>query len=159
MKQYIILGILTLIISTIGVFQSNAYGVQDNDHDGVPNDLDQCPHLKEDYLGVVDGCPSKFVPWYDVDSDGIPDDIDVCPTVRETFNKFQDDDGCPDISSYASKETADTDNDGIADFIDSCPTQPETFNGYQDTDGCPDKFTSTLDTDGDGIPDVVDACP
>ena len=74
----------------------------DNDSDGVPNNIDHCPHLKEDYDpqygNNIDGCPADFVPWYDADYDGIPDHIDQCPTSRENYNKFQDEDGCPDVA-------------------------------------------------------------
>ncbi|PCH79143.1 MAG: thrombospondin, partial [Rhodospirillaceae bacterium] len=72
--------------------------------------------------------------WHDADSDGIQDHLDNCPTLRETYNKFQDDDGCPDFIAD-NKLTADTDGDGIVDYLDLCPTQPETFNGFLDGDG------------------------
>ena len=64
----------------------------------------------------------------------------------ETYNKFQDEDGCPDYVAD-NKLTADTDNDGIVDYLDLCPTQPETFNGIYDADGCPDRFDLKLDSD------------
>jgi len=110
MKQYSIFGFL-LLIASIGIFHS-AFGVEDNDNDGVPNNLDLCPNLKEDYTGAIDGCPSTFIPWYDADFDGIPDHIDVCPTVRETYNKFQDEDGCPDLTPSTDKTVVDTDGGG-----------------------------------------------
>ena len=72
----------------------------DFDGDGVPNSLDLCPHLLEDYDpqygNNIDGCPADFVPWYDEDYDGIEDHLDECPTLKEHYNKFQDSDGCPD---------------------------------------------------------------
>ena len=103
MKNYYILGFLLLLTSTIGMFPTGVYAtVNDNDDDGVPNDVDQCPNLKEDYDpqygNNIDGCPADFVPWYDVDYDGIEDHVDDCPTVKERYNKYQDDDGCPDIA-------------------------------------------------------------
>ncbi|MFM9875016.1 MAG: thrombospondin type 3 repeat-containing protein, partial [Nitrosarchaeum sp.] len=122
MKKYQILAFLLLIISS-GMFQGTVYGSQDNDNDGIPNSLDQCPNLKEDndpQFGTnEDGCPSGFVPWRDSDFDGIPDYLDNCPAVKETYNKIQDDDGCPDSLSYSGKAIPDTDNDGIADFLDT----------------------------------------
>jgi len=108
MKKYQILGFLILIVSSIGISQSNIYGVQDTDSDGVPNENDHCPNLQEDYQGIIDGCPSNFVPWYDADYDGIPDSLDTCPTVRETYNKFQDEDGCPDIAPTVGKALVDS---------------------------------------------------
>jgi len=98
MKKHYILGFLLLLTSTIGMLSSSVYAIEaiDSDGDGVPNDVDFCPHLLEDYKGNIDGCPSSFVPWYDADYDGIQDHLDNCPTVKETYNKFQDEDGCPD---------------------------------------------------------------
>ncbi len=95
----------------------------------------------------------------DRDRDGVPDHLDNCPLSPETYNKFQDEDGCPD--NVADSAFADTDNDGIEDKIDFCPTDPEIFNGYRDTDGCPDVAVdiTIIDTDGDGIADKSDNCP
>ncbi|MGH1522275.1 MAG: hypothetical protein ACRBB2_07995, partial [Nitrosopumilus sp.] len=67
--------------------------VEDLDNDGVDDIYDSCPNLIEDYEGIVDGCPSNFVPWYDEDYDGIEDHVDQCPDIKETYNKFQDNDG------------------------------------------------------------------
>ena len=85
---------------------------------------------------------------------------DQCPNERENFNKFQDEDGCPDVVDF--KITGDIDNDGIGDEDDLCPYSPETYNKFQDEDGCPDtiydnKFTT--DSDEDGIIDNLDLCP
>ena len=87
------------------------------------------------YGNNIDGCPADFVPWYDADYDGIQDHVDSCPTVKETYNKFQDEDGCPDLSPDGNVGVADTDGDGFPDYLDLCPTQSETFNGIDDTDG------------------------
>ena len=90
------------------------------------------------------------------DLDGILDSLDSCPMIDETYNKFQDDDGCPDFVSDA-KGIPDTDGDGISDYVDSCPNQPETYNGILDSDGCPDKGTSG-DSDSDKYADEFDQC-
>ena len=58
------------------------------------------------YGNDIDGCPADFVPWYDADYDGIQDHIDNCPTVKETYNLFQDEDGCPDLSPDGTKPIA-----------------------------------------------------
>jgi outer membrane protein OmpA-like peptidoglycan-associated protein len=55
---------------------------------------------------------------------------DECPDEPEDKDKFEDEDGCPDL---------DNDNDGIPDTEDKCPNEPETINGKDDEDGCPDK--------------------
>ena len=73
----------------------------------------------------------------DRDKDGYPNDLDGCPDAPEDFDKFEDEDGCPDV---------DNDKDGILDTVDDCPLQPEDVDGFQDDDGCPDP-----DNDKDGI--------
>ncbi|MSP61610.1 MAG: OmpA family protein [Myxococcales bacterium] len=116
--------------------------VHDSDGDGVPNESDKCPLVKEDKDGFEDGdgCPDP-----DNDQDGVPDGEDRCPNQAEDRDKFQDDDGCPD---------PDNDKDGIVDLRDRCPNQPEDKDGIEDDDGCPD-----LDNDGDGVDDDKDKCP
>jgi hypothetical protein len=92
MKKQFLLGFLLLVTVSIGMVPSGVYAAGndiDNDGDGVPNALDFCPHLLEDYDpeygNNIDGCPADFVPWYDADYDGIQDHIDQCPTVKETY--------------------------------------------------------------------------
>lgn len=84
----------------------------------------------------------------DRDGDGLRDDEDQCPDAPEDFDRFQDQDGCPDL---------DNDNDGIPDSEDQCVNVPEDRDGDADTDGCPEG--SGGDRDGDGILDAVDKCP
>ena len=83
----------------------------------------------------------------DVDNDGYRDDVDECPEDPEDFDKFQDEDGCPE---------ADNDNDGILDGQDKCPLEAEDMDGWMDTDGCPE---TDDDNDGDGILNAQDKCP
>ena len=149
--------------------------VHDEDKDGVPDEVDQCPELAEDKDGFedADGCPD-----FDNDDDGVPDDSDRCPTEKEDSDGFEDDDGCPDpdndhdgildtvdacpneagLASTDAKlngcPVRDSDVDGIPDPLDKCPQQAEDKDSFQDEDGCPD-----LDNDNDRVPDVDDACP
>ncbi|MCH6586259.1 MAG: thrombospondin, partial [Thaumarchaeota archaeon] len=74
----------------------------------------------------------------DSDGDGINDEIDLCPNQKETYNKYNDDDGCPDIAPEQSRYKHDADLDGIIDDYDLCPLEPEDYDGDRDTDGCPD---------------------
>jgi len=113
----------------------------DNDQDGIPDVLDKCPN--EPGPRENDGCPFHKV--NDRDGDGIPDDVDKCPDEPEDFDKFEDEDGCPDL---------DNDKDGIPDKLDLCPNDPEDKDGFEDEDGCPDP-----DNDHDRILDVNDKCP
>lgn len=66
---------------------------KDEDGDGVPDDDDQCPELREDKDGFEDqdGCPDG-----DNDNDGVPDSDDQCPKQKEDEDGVDDDDGCPE---------------------------------------------------------------
>jgi OOP family OmpA-OmpF porin len=150
----------------------------DMDHDGVADDLDQCPEIAEDRDGFEDsdGCPD-----IDDDEDGIVDKEDACPRVkgvestdpkkngcppddRDHDGVPDSEDACPDAWGEKSPDpkmtnmngcpTTDRDGDGIPDRLDRCIDQPEDKDGYKDDDGCPDP-----DDDGDGISDKDDACP
>jgi len=114
----------------------------DRDGDGIPDTIDRCPDIPEDFDNEndEDGCPD-----YDRDNDGVADDRDKCPDQKEDKDGFADADGCPDF---------DNDRDGLMDASDQCPNQSEDFDGFQDVDGCPD-----TDNDGDDIPDLQDRCP
>ena len=118
------------------------FGSNDSDRDGIPNKLDACPKLAEDFDGFEDedGCPED-----DNDLDGIADADDRCPNEAEDMDGFQDSDGCPDL---------DNDGDMIPDRTDRCPDEAEDMDGFQDRDGCPDP-----DNDGDGVLDAADNCP
>jgi hypothetical protein len=148
----------------------------DMDHDGVPDDVDQCPELPEDKDGFEDrdGCPEldndddgildkedacpdvpgvpsddphqNGCPQPDRDKDGVPDAVDACPDEKGVETSDPKTNGCP--------MSKDRDGDGIPDAKDKCPDQPEDKDGFQDDDGCPDP-----DDDGDGIGDAQDACP
>ncbi|MEO7094069.1 MAG: transporter, partial [Polyangiales bacterium] len=130
--------------------------VIDDDNDGVPDSIDECPGLPGDKFGPQPGCPSYDdeatgprpadegelgpptdpsagadpVAPADRDSDGIADDVDKCADNAETMNGYEDDDGCPE---------ADSDSDTFLDDVDRCPNEAEIFDGIDDEDGCADK--------------------
>jgi outer membrane protein OmpA-like peptidoglycan-associated protein len=116
--------------------------IQDDDHDGIRNNVDRCPKDAEDLDGFEDkdGCPDL-----DNDKDGITDRNDSCTNAAEDKDGFNDDDGCPDY---------DNDGDGLVDIKDQCPNVAEDIDGFEDSDGCPDK-----DNDKDAVLDSVDKCP
>jgi OOP family OmpA-OmpF porin len=146
----------------------------DADHDGVKDDIDQCPELAEDRDGVqdADGCPDLE----DHDDDGVPDGDDQCPNDKEDNDGYEDADGCPDpdndedgisdeqdacpnqegevYEDLTIKGCPDTDEDGLVDKLDKCPGKAEDFDGFEDADGCPEP-----DNDADDVPDADDACP
>jgi OOP family OmpA-OmpF porin len=65
----------------------------DQDADGVPDDVDECPDLPEDRDGVqdADGCPED-----DADGDGILDRDDACPIVAGAPSDDPTKNGCPE---------------------------------------------------------------
>jgi len=102
---------------------------KDNDNDGVPNGVDECPNIPG--LWKYNGCNDK-------DEDGIYDSKDACPNLYgEKENK-----GCP------MESIIDSDQDGLVDSVDECPF----LKGLPEHNGCPD-------TDKDGVSDKTDLCP
>jgi OmpA-OmpF porin, OOP family len=67
----------------------------DQDADGVPDDVDECPDLPEDRDGIQDqdGCPED-----DADADGVLDTQDACPLVAGTPSPDPKRNGCPRAS-------------------------------------------------------------
>ncbi len=91
--------------------------VRDSDDDGIPDDLDKCPHTPRGVTVDARGCP------LDSDGDGVADYLDKCPdTPRDVKVDTQ---GCP----------IDSDGDGVADYLDKCPGTPADVR--VDTEGCP----------------------
>lgn len=85
-------------------------GCLDEDLDGVPNYLDNCPQTRGD---LPNGC------LRDDDRDGIPNVQDRCPAIPGD----RQGQGCP----------VDSDGDGVIDSEDSCPSQ----FGQRENSGCP----------------------
>lgn len=81
----------------------------------------------------------------DADGDGLLDAKDSCPAQAEDADRFQDEDGCPEL---------DNDQDLILDTADTCPLESEDKDDFQDADGCPEP-----DNDQDGVLDAQDRCP
>jgi outer membrane protein OmpA-like peptidoglycan-associated protein len=80
----------------------------------------------------------------DTDGDGLFDSADRCPAQAEDLDRYEDNDGCPDL---------DDDQDQVANDKDRCPAEAEDRDGQDDEDGCPD-----LDDDGDQVLDATDRC-
>jgi outer membrane protein OmpA-like peptidoglycan-associated protein len=106
---------------------------RDRDGDGYPDDIDQCPDIKEDGKepDPSDGCPAGS----DRDKDGIPDDADACPDIPEDKDGVADHDGCPE---------EDADKDKVPDTEDKCPTEAGPRSSIAEKNGCP------LIREGDG---------
>ncbi len=117
----------------MAAFVTDVFLYPDDDGDGVPNHLDECPDTPHGVTVDARGCP------VDSDGDGVPDYLDKCPATPKGVTV--DSHGCP----------VDTDGDGVADYLDKCPGTPKGVR--VDADGCP------VDSDGDGVPDYLDKCP
>ncbi len=123
----------------------------DMDHDGVPDDVDQCPDVPEDRDGFEDsdGCPE-----IDDDDDGIIDKEDACPRVPGVESPDRRKNGCPagDADGHGTGDSLD-EGDKVAK-TDFCPDQPEGKDGSED--GCP---APDPDRDGDTYDNDKDQCP
>jgi OOP family OmpA-OmpF porin len=89
----------------------------DDDADGVPNHLDECPDTPRGVKVDAVGCP------LDTDGDGVPDYLDKCPGTPRGVKV--DSVGCP----------LDSDGDGVPDHLDKCPGTPRGVP--VDDNGCP----------------------
>ncbi|HUW81252.1 MAG TPA: choice-of-anchor Q domain-containing protein [Phycisphaerae bacterium] len=129
-----------------GTVDMGAYERQDDDGDGVTDEMDNCPDSSnadqqdtdgDDVGDACDDCPDTAA--------GDPVDADGCSTDDDDGDGVLNDaDDCPDTPSCATNIDADgcaidSDGDGV---FDGCPVTPQ-----------------VLDDDGDGVPNDQDACP
>jgi hypothetical protein len=133
----------------------------DKDHDGVPDDVDQCEDIPEDRDGFEDsdGCPD-----IDNDQDGIIDREDACPNVAGPKSDNPKLNGCPHeekkpeppkpIEPPPPDPNKDDDGDGILNGVDACPDKPGEPSTDPKMNGCPNP-----DRDGDTYPNEQDECP
>ena len=144
----------------------------DDDGDGVPDSVDNCPAVKNpeqtnsdtDLIG--DACDP------DDDNDGHLDEDDCAPTnpaVHPTQFELCDgsDNNCNDLIDEGFLNTdgtgdadcldTDDDDDGVPDNFDSCPTIFNPDQNNSDTDLLGDACDP--DDDNDGTPDALDCAP
>ncbi|MEW5853268.1 MAG: thrombospondin type 3 repeat-containing protein [Myxococcota bacterium] len=119
----------------------------DDDEDGIPDDVDNCPAvanpLQEDNSGdgvgnACDRCPGPSEES-DQDADGIQDACDLCPFTYHPANTDMDGDGVGDACD------PDVDGDSISNASDPCPRRASPADEN--------------DVDGDGVGDACDNCP
>ena len=101
----------------------------DDDGDGIPDPLDDCPDTETGSLVYNDGCAHEVTEEeeneetvnnetaVDTDGDGVPDEDDTCPE-EDASGHDANADGCID----------DSDNDGVKNDVDVCP--------FDATDAC-----------------------
>jgi hypothetical protein len=142
----------------------------DTDHDGVPDNLDNCPYFfnpcQEDLNGnsVGDACDA------DIDGDGLPNTSDNCPYASNPDQQNPDGDSlgsvCDNCPLLPNANQSDVDSNGIGDICDPCTdTDHDGFGdpGYAATicnlDNCPDTSNADQsDVDTDGVGDACDNC-
>ncbi len=94
----------------------------DNDADGVPNNIDTCPNTPSGQIVNATGCSDNQL---DSDGDGVTNSSDVCPNTPsgQTVN-----------SSGCAQSQLDDDSDGVKNSIDICPNTPS--GQAVDANGC-----------------------
>ena len=114
----------------------------DDDGDGVYDEVDLCPDTPLFEFVDTDGCADSQL---DADVDGVSNADDICPETSE--GSTVDSDGCSN-----EQLVQDSDDDGVYDIDDLCPDSTLAV----DADGCDE---NQRDSDGDGVSDGVDLCP
>ncbi len=160
---------------------ADAGGAPDQDEDGVPDVVDNCPQVANpqqenqdtDTAGdACDNCPQHTNPGQgDQDGDGVGDACDNCPQTPNADQQNSDSDlwgdACDNCTHVYNPGRADADLDGVGDLCDNCPRQANPAQTDQDLDGfgdlcdnCPQHNDPTqMDSDGDGVGDACDNCP
>jgi hypothetical protein len=112
----------------------------DSDHDGVPDEYDNCVDVPNGEYIYVDIATSNQL---DSDFDGVGDACDNCPLDSNPGQHDYDHDGIGNVCDSCIDGSCDYDHDGEPDDVDNCPM---VFNPSQ------------TDTDGDGVGDACDNC-
>ncbi len=168
-------------------FPFDATVSKDNDDDGIDDDADNCPAIKnanqvnfdgdaygdvcdddDDNDGVsddVDAFPFDAARSIDSDGDGIDDNADNCPATKNYSQLDSDVDGSGDAcDTFPFDKANDIDNDALGADVDNCPLVANSTQADIDSDGIGDAcdafpFDADNDIDKDGKGADVDNCP
>ena len=124
----------------------------DDDNDGILDDVDNCPMTSNADQLDTDGDMIGDVCDDDDDNDGVLDVNDNCPLTPNPDQADLDGDGIGDVC----EDPNDLDGDGIVNLEDNCAQVPNENQKDNDGDGIGDACDP--DDDNDGIPDSTDNC-
>ena len=132
---------------------------EDQDNDGIQDDLDQCPDTKPGTAVDPKGCSAdqqEEAYLGDDDNDGVFNFLDACPNTSPGV--AVDPKGCSEEQGGDPEYIRDTDQDGVIDIIDVCPDTAagDPVNEF----GCSDaQLAEITDFDQDGVDNEFDQCP
>jgi len=132
---------------------------EDQDNDGIQDELDQCPDTKPGIAVDPKGCSAdQQAEAYlgDDDNDGVFNFLDACPDTNPSV--AVDPKGCSEEQGGDPDYIRDTDEDGVIDIIDVCP---DTVAGDPVNEfGCSEaQLAEITDFDQDGVDNEFDQCP
>jgi alpha-tubulin suppressor-like RCC1 family protein len=156
--------------------------IQDEDSDGIFDDMDDCPNESgnssqdrigcpdmdgDGYSDLGDAFPSDIAEWNDTDADGTGNNADAFPLDPSEWNDFDSDGTGDNADAFPNDatETSDSDGDGVGDNGDAFPNDA---NETSDSDGdgvgdnadvFPDDSEESVDSDDDGVGDNADVFP
>ena len=132
---------------------------EDQDNDGIQDELDQCPDTKPGTAVDPKGCSAdqqEEAYLGDDDNDGVFNFLDACPNTSPGV--AVDPKGCSEEQGGDPEYIRDTDQDGVIDIIDVCPDTAagDPVNEF----GCSDaQLAEITDFDQDGVDNEFDQCP
>jgi len=154
--------------------------IEDQDEDGIPDDVDNCPTVYnpaqtnsdgDSHGDACDNCPTTDnEDQANSDADSHGDVCDNCPTAdnEDQANSDADShgDACDNCPVVDNESQTNSDSDSHGDDCDNCPTDDNEAQTNDDADSlgnacdnCPiDDNDDQADADSDNVGDVCDNC-
>ena len=142
-----------------GIVSAQVLVANDQDGDGVLDNLDQCPDSFWGHDVDAQGCSDE---QRDSDGDGVNNGLDLCPNTPQGQTVTAR--GCEpvyvDQNGDGTATLLDTDGDGVSDDLDVCAqTQSETQVNIEGCSNAQVFENLPADVDGDGISNELDPYP